>query len=465
MSKIRSSRYPAHLARLVLSNLSQQGISPPRNRTMVSLLEILHFASLHTDEQRSCRCTVNYIDPHDGRSNSDGANSSWSTIPFHEPLPLTIRSLVKLAEAADPAVSSLAVFEDDHGALVIWGMVDQELRFGDHMSLDPTTTPQRPGLFQATISGVGIVSVYKNYALLGSLEQDKLIASYHDVLWQGPVHKRLKDNLNRMLKKIPAAARRAAPVNDIAQVEAELFVRWQNAICRLLLNIQQHGHGGGVLITPCPADRLDVKYPLRYQRLPRALLGLAKHQLLKQHTAESISLHCQTPDDVVPCDLHHDAIAYHSTLQAHKREAFGCVRFMSSLSRVDGFVLLDTNLVVHGFGVETRSDSDRATVYVAADARATPRLLREARMSQYGTRHRAMMRYCDANPDALGLVISQDGDIRATMKVKDRLILWENINLQIGFRSESLGAPLLDAEPMMDLFRLWMETLVNPGEA
>ena len=76
-------------------------------------------------------------------------------------------------------------------------MVDQELRYGDYVSLDAKGDPQRPGLFQATITGVGSVSVYKDFALLGSLEQNNLVGEYHDVLWQGPVNKPPAENFAR----------------------------------------------------------------------------------------------------------------------------------------------------------------------------------------------------------------------------------------------------------------------------
>jgi hypothetical protein len=48
---------------------------------------------------------------------------------------------------------------------------------------------------------------------------------------------------------------------------------------------------------------------------------------------------------------------------------------------------------------------------------------------ELGTRHRSMMRYCNAYPGSVGFVISQDGDIRAISKVKDILILWDGIRL------------------------------------
>lgn len=468
MSQNQKARYPSHLSRLVAARLRERGLEPPADKALLQLLEALYFASLKTDEGRPCLCTVNYVDPqHDSAGTTDQAapagdvgSQAWTTVRFRQPLPLNVRTLRKLAEAADPTVSSLAVFSDDHGEMFVWGMVDQELRYADYVSQDSAPQPRRPGLFQATITGVGNISVYKDYALLGSLDQHSLVAAYHDVLWDGPVHARLKENLLATLTDDPNATVDTAHVGDVAQVKDELLVRWQNAVCRLLLNIQQYGHGGGVLIVPrCPPEKVNIKYQLRYNRLPEALFGLAKHQFLKRQTADSVAQHCRTPADVLPCDIHFDALAYQGKLEKYKNEALGCVKFIASLSRVDGFVLLDRSLVVHGFGVEARADGDLTDVYVATDVQATPRLLRQATLSQFGTRHRAMLRYCHEYDGALGFVISQDGDIRATMKVDDRLILWENINLQIGFRRENHAATFSNIEPMTVLFQFWSQSL------
>ncbi len=466
MAAHRNARFPIHLAKLVTQRLVANGGTAPSDTVLLHLLETLYFASLKTDEARPCRCTVNYIDPAGDHTNQStrSHNNGWTVVPFRDPLPLDVRSLLKLADAADPTVSSIAVFSKANGELFIWGMVDQELRYGDYVAFDGTEDPHRPGLFQATITGIGAVSVYKNFALLGSLEQNTLVNDYHDVLWEGPIHQRLRNNLDATLHDKHVSQKGNAAIAHIAQVKDELLVRWQNAICRVLFNIQQYGHGGGLLIVPdCPARDVNIKYEQTYDRLPTALFRLAQHQIVKRQTAETIAAHCSTQGDTLPCEIHFDAVHAQNELDRLKNELLGCVHFIASLSRVDGFVLLDKSLVVHGFGVEARADAGLTDVFMAGDAKATTESLRQAPLSQFGTRHRAMMRYCDEHDGALGFVISQDGDIRATMKYRGRLVLWENINVQLAYRAENRGGLITDFSPstITGLFHHWMHSVSN----
>ncbi len=453
----RSGRYPQHLAKLVAKRLDNSQVSVPSGEVLLKLFETLYFASLKTDEARPCRCTVNYFGPAEVADfdTAPDATSGWIVIPFHHRIPLSVRSLVKLADAADPTVSSVAVCSDENDDLFIWAMVDQEIRYGEYVSLNATNDPQRAGSFQATITGVGAVSAYKDFTLLGSLEQDNLIEDYHDVLWDGPVYERLRENLEATLREENIASNGDATMAHAAQVKEELLIRWQNAICRILFNIQQYGHGGGLLIAPeCPVPDANVKYKIKYDRLPSALLRLAQNYIVKRQTGEFVSSNCPTDVDMMPRDVHDDAIQSHRLLDEGKNELLGCIRFIASLSRVDGFVLLDKSLIVHGFGVEARADPGLTHVDVAGDASASGGHFRRIPLSQFGTRHRAMLRYCSEHEGALGFVISQDGDIRATMKHRGKLVLWENINVQLAYRAENRGE-LIDNFSSASIARLF----------
>jgi hypothetical protein len=432
----RTTQYPAHLAKLVATRLRGANGEVPPEAVLTRLLETLYFASLKTDEGLPILCTVNYVDPGDPASQSLAPRPTdfWSHIPFERPLPFDVRTLTKLARAADPSVSSLAVFRDKKNKLFIWGMVDQEDRHSDYITLDTTDTPERPGLFQATITGVGNISVYQNDALIGSLEQNTLVEDYHDVLWTGPVHDLLVWYLRSYLVESGSDGSQAAVP---AGLEAELLMRWINSICRILMSIQHYRHGGGLLITAgMTLDGLNVKYKIRYDRLLRSLRALVESQLSHANTSGGQS--GDDSDNVIPyapcAPANSDATPAGRQLAEHKNEVLGAIRFIASLSCVDGFVLLDHRMEVHGFGVEVRTDNLLSDIYVARDSHAEQKLLRKSELTQYGTRHRAMMRYCYDKPGSLGFVVSQDGDIRAMTRIADMLVLWENIDVQLAYR-------------------------------
>ena len=107
-------------------------------------------------------------------------------------------------------------------------------------------------------------------------------------------------------------------------------------------------------------------------------------------------------------------------------ELTGAVRFVSSLSCVDGLILATPDLVIKGFGVEIRTRKEVEAIYVAPGPRLRSRTLKRVDPNHYGTRHRSMMRYCFSHPGSVGFVISQDGDIRALTRVGKRLVMWEN---------------------------------------
>ncbi len=444
------ANYPRQLASLVWQSLREADAAVPDRKVVLQLLETLYFASLRTDEKRHCICTVNFLGSGDLCSTSAKRKSEqdcgWSMVPFAARLPFTVSTILKLADAADPNVSSIAVGSDQRGKLYIAGLVDQELRYGDHVALEAQSDPTRPGMFQVSITGIGCISVFRNYALVGALEHSNIISKPLDALSEGPVSRRLHDNLCETLRGFRTGNDRQR--ND-ERVEQELSLRWQNAICRVLFNIQQYGHGGGLLIVPSlPNNDLNIKYSLNYDRMPRALYQLAELQVQKRHTSDAIAMHCQSDGDTVPCDIHFDAVRFGQDVDRLTRELLGCVRFVASLSRVDGFVLMDKGLRVHGFGVETTADVALTNVYIAGDESACARAQRLVPYSEYGTRHRAMMRYCSQNEQALGFVISQDGDIRAIMQHQGKLTLWENINVQLAYhpsegkRTTAQAAPL-----------------------
>ena len=179
------------------------------------------------------------------------------------------------------------------------------------------------------------------------------------------------------------------------------------------------------------ANGLNIKYALSYERLRTALQ--TKGTLIVQHTYDNdeIFQYVGSDKDYVPMDLYLDESIQGSYLEANRREIDSTIWFISLLTRVDGLVLFDQHLNVKGFGVEITLQDEPDSVRIAVSRFANKRsALKVADYNHYGTRHRSMMRYCYQVPGSVGFVISQDGDVRAMTKVREHLVIWENIKLQ-----------------------------------
>ena len=365
----RATRYPRHLAKLVAERLRGKHGKSPTEAVLTRLLETLYFASLKTDEGRQVFCTVDYVDlaAVDSASRAGSRSDRWNYVRFPCPLPFDVRTLAKISRAANPEVSSLAVFSNRKNQLFISGMVDQEPRYGEALLMETPDGRERPGLFQATIVGPGSISVFHNGVLVGSLVQNALVQEHHNVLWSGPIHAILKKHLawflaneSRCQESLclyePEAAesdvsREAIPFDEDPLHDA-MLLRWLNSLCRILVNIQRDRHGGGLVIVPDETVRdVHIKYELTYDRLPRAITGLVRTNTNSAPPARSV------------------AKSYASSTRRWSitNELLGTIRFIASLAGVDGVVLMDRMLAVRGFGVELRHDHRLDDVLLAGD--------------------------------------------------------------------------------------------------
>jgi len=105
------------------------------------------------------------------------------------------------------------------------------------------------------------------------------------------------------------------------------------------------------------------------------------------------------------------------------------VKLVASLAAVDGLVLMTPALSVTGFGVKIGSTPNVTTVYDGPGFSQRGTRARKIDLSQFGTRHGSMLRYCAQDRKALGVVVSQDGYVRLIMTVRNSLVFWDNLKL------------------------------------
>jgi Probable sensor domain DACNV len=422
------AKYPKDLASQVHSQLGARKTPRPPLAVLAALFEVLYFASLKSEEAERISCRIAFVD----RSNPDPnppkwrPKDRWRHFALDEEVPFNVRNLVKLSKAVDPWVSTLAVDTNSAGELRIWGLIDQSVHYSTFVMKETDTGVEIPGIFQAVIEGLGDIAVYRRYVFLGSLRQDTLVTKQQRVLQNGPVHEKLLPSIRGFQNRIARKVGRSQ--YDLrGHWDESLEDMWVSALCRILIGIRRYGHGGAILIS----DRnigLKPKYSLQYPRLAKSLVR--EGILLVQSTASSDIIYEECLDeneDHIPASLYLDESVAKAELEDTQNEITGCIRFIGSLSRVDGLIWMKHDLSLQGFGVEITTTKEPEDVFSAQNSAGTR--TRKIDMNHYGTRHRSMIRYCAANPDSIGFVISQDGDVRAITNVGGKVFLWDDVRL------------------------------------
>lgn len=426
--------YPKDLAFAVRSELLARKVDCPPFEVFAELFECMYLASLKTEESRPVLFHVAYVDPKkpDPAPPKTLVHDRWSCVRLARPIPMSGADFTKIAPASDPRTSSFAVFCDQQGRLAVWGLIDQGNSYHDYVNFDSDTGPDRPGLFQASIAGVAHVVAFIGYEKVADLKHGRLVRTAVDVLQSGIVRKVLDPGIRSFLDSLRTGWPDEFGENE-SEEDAVTTLTWRSVLRRLLLRVQNIRHGGAFLITPDQSEKgLLVKHQVRYGRLKSAL---QRHAVatFKQKTAGATidEEYMNTDAEDVPMDLYLDEWLAGYDLEEIRNELTGAIWFVSLLTRVDGLVLIGHDLEVKGFGVEITIAEEPTEIYVAADAWATESLLRKVDYQHYGTRHRSMMRYCAKVPGSVGFVISQDGDVRVITMSDDRLILWDNVRLQL----------------------------------
>ena len=179
---------------------------------------------------------------------------------------------------------------------------------------------------------------------------------------------------------------------------------------RVLVEALQDGHGAAFIVlphVPCPA--IEIKYPVANHSI-----GLAIKEFW---LACARNIGCV---DRQTCEQAWNQCEYHQT------ELLTAARATTAVGRVDGCVVLDRELNIHGFGgkillTQESLPPDRRR-YVDYKSREP---LSESEIGQFGTRHQSAFRLCQAMPGLIAFVVSQDGDLRVILSDQENVYYFE----------------------------------------
>lgn len=348
---------------------------------------------------------------------------------------MSAENLARLSQAVPATSGALAVWFTN-GQWMIWAAIDQEYVVRDFREHAGTRFYRRAGRFQVEIDDVGCLSVYHDSVLLAQQRRDRVIREFQDVIHAGIVAELLAPYLDAHESAVTTGLTNeppsgdedtvGVPINFIEHLLHRSRADWTAGLCRILLDIRQRGHGGALLLLPrMRSAGLKIGYRIDYRKLGAALCerGVAR---LFETCYEVYSP--QAKRDGISKGLVNALNESRRRYKDARNAETGAVKFIGSLSGVDGLVALVGGLNVAGFGIEITTKREPPSVLRALDEQGNK--TEPLDPQTLGTRHRSMMRYCFAHPDSIGFVVSQDGDVRAMVQVRDALLFWSNVALE-----------------------------------
>ncbi|MEO8235369.1 MAG: putative sensor domain DACNV-containing protein, partial [Flavobacterium sp.] len=369
----------------------------------------------------------------------------WSIIKLEEQIEFNVENIVKLSKAADPWSSSLAVDFDKNGNLFIWALIDQSIHYQNYLHHESESGPEQPGLFQTSITNIGTLLVIIDYELIATLKQNILISKYIDVLKFGRVSEIVKLHAQKLIDDVDFQLKKLSDLEKNSW-NNQIINIWTQTISRILIRIQNYHHGGSFIISNSENNNLDIKHKIQYDRIYKALKNKIAFSLENSTISDLIYedyLEVEN-EESIPIELYLDESISNNNKKESSDELKGAIRFVASLSCIDGLVVLDDKLTVTGFGAVVRNFNLPEDVFVSKTARFSVRNLESIKPNHFGTRHRAIFSHCWEKSGSIGFVVSQDGDIRAITRIENKLIMWENIRVHHMNKSQKLKRILLN---------------------
>jgi hypothetical protein len=226
-------------------------------------------------------------------------------------------------------------------------------------------------------------------------------------------------------------AERAIRGRDWAELDLQLIKIVGQQLTKRIITTMRNSHHGGTLIFVPPelASELEgknqsISFKYRFHESParsrfRLLLLQIMEQLAILYSKEGKG------NDGKPIGWREYAKSRNEALTVLDESIFEMAYLIASLSTVDGAVLVTKRWELLGFGGEILCpDADIPYVARALDLEGENVIMESA--VGVGTRHRSVYRFCNDHHEAIGIVASQDGDVRIVTYKDDCVTYWDH---------------------------------------
>jgi hypothetical protein len=392
------------------------------------ILTVAYQASLLRDEDRPVRVRLVLAEP-EAFSPLGGPPLNLQPLAFDTPLAFAPEELRRLAVAAKYHRALVGVRVDEGGRIVVWGILQSgpgwiQVAQGGR---GPAPSPP-PSALVVRVLGTGRIAVGRGSSTLAELRAGVVGGPGLDVFaskWLPSMFATARGELRALHAEArqhaeAAGERWAALGTDVVTLVSQAMVR------RFLAAMVAAHHGGAVILLPSEhADEvLRGTGPLRLRYAFRDTDSRRRYRRLIQSLMADIA-RAGGRAGLTEVDIAAYGTFRDTELATWRDAIFEMSQLIASLTEVDGAVVMTKRFELLGFGAEIAGDlPDVQRVARALDLEATDKVLEPLAMD--GTRHRSAYRLCSRMPEAIAMVVSQDGGVRFVATHEGEVTVWEH---------------------------------------
>lgn len=353
-------------------------------------------------------------------------------LEFPRPLPFDPTELRRLSVAADPQRTLIGVRQDGEGGLQIWGLINSGTRWLRDVQGGRRAGAPLPPAPVARVDAPGSMEACKGHGFVGRLQGGKLSGSRVDPFESEWLPNQFSGLLEAFMERHEAARSRARELSGErwAPLEPALLHRITRRMMRRVLSVLRDARHGGTVIFVPPGDDgepipdlpyIDLRYRFADKRARLSFPDLIVDILNRLARLHGSADPGEEPEAV---DWEEFEATTDDALTTLDEALFETAHLIAGLAAADGAVVMSKDNELLGFGgMVSGRLPDVEKVGRALDLEGEA--VAEEGTGNVGARHRSAYRLCDALPEAVAVVVSQDGSVRWMRQKDGRVIYWE----------------------------------------
>jgi hypothetical protein len=429
-------KYPKDLVDKIVQLWHADGSGPAGKAVMAhelpgpgileKLVSTCYQVSQMKEESRGLRFRVMLCEPEVFNQEPVGPHPDLFTLSFAEARPYNQYEIMKLGPAIDFNNSIIGIRCCNEEGLQIWGFIHSGSRWTHVIhggSKQPTPLPPALGL---NVTGPGRITVCRGLDILAQLTGGSIISPSVNVFkshWMSRRFTKVQMQLASLHAGNPLNVR-----EEWAQIDPDFVgTLYLEFFKHVISTVRRSLHGGTIISLPAGMEEMishDNPYiSLKY----RFAEGGARSQLktLVLDIMRKLAITCGRLHGPAYVAGWKDYVALQKEGFAEMDEQiFKFARFVARLTGVDGAVVTTEGPELIGFGGIIQGTFEMGgEVARALDPEGKRRQIEK--IEGVGTRHRSVYSLCSKLHDTLGIVVSQDAEVRAVTWNSNMVTCWD----------------------------------------